>query len=175
MPSIIMFRPAFAKFTAKPFQGAFRSSFFRPTTLKSSFAVAPVAKRFATHNSYPRTVTAPTSNATNWPKVLTTVGIVGGTIVGLEFLLNRQTREGGIPIVEREYLNQTFKYVGGGLAITAFAARGLFTSGYMVRFMSLNPWVALIGGLGLSIGKRLSKSPLTSRFDDGCILHRPCK
>jgi growth hormone-inducible transmembrane protein len=66
--------------------------------------------------------------------------------------LNRETREGGIPLVEQAYLNSTFKYVASGLSITALAARGLHLGGWSARFMALNPWVALAGGLALSIG-----------------------
>jgi growth hormone-inducible transmembrane protein len=40
---------------------------------------------------------------------------------------------------EKEYLHEVFQYTGGGLALTALAARGLFNSGAAVRIMSANP------------------------------------
>lgn len=40
---------------------------------------------------------------------------------------------------EKEYLHEAFQYTGGGLALTALAARGLFNSGAAVRIMSANP------------------------------------
>jgi hypothetical protein len=146
-----MFRPIITRFGVKPLQGFVRSSFCRPTPLKSSVLFAPVAKRFATHHAVSR-VGAPAAQPINWPKVLGQIGIIGGTIVGLNLFFNRETREGGIPPVEQAYLNETFKYVGAGLGITALAARGLHMSGWSVRMMSMSPWMVLLGGLALSIG-----------------------
>lgn len=40
---------------------------------------------------------------------------------------------------EKEYLHEAFQYTGGGLTLTALAARGLFNSGAAVRIMSANP------------------------------------
>jgi growth hormone-inducible transmembrane protein len=146
-----MFRPIITKVGSKPLEGFFRSSFRKPKTLTSSLLFAPVAKRFATHQA---TVRRPigAQAGTNWPKILGQVGIIGGTIVGLNLFFNRETREGGIPPIEQEYLHDTFKYVGAGLGITALAARGLHSMGWSVRLMSYNPWLVLGGGLALSIG-----------------------
>jgi hypothetical protein len=136
----------------KPLQGFFRSSFQRPTPLVSSLLIAPVAKRFATHQTTRVGVPLRPQATTNWPKVLGQIGIIGGTIVGLNLFFNRETREGGIPPVEQAYLHDTFKYVGAGLGLTALAARGLHLSGWSYRVMAMNPWVTLLGGLALSIG-----------------------
>ncbi|KIY52027.1 hypothetical protein FISHEDRAFT_36095 [Fistulina hepatica ATCC 64428] len=65
--------------------------------------------------------------------------------------MNRETRDSLSP-VERSYLHETFRYVGGGLALTAIAARGLFTSGVAYRIMLANPWVVMGVGLAGSIG-----------------------
>ena len=52
--------------------------------------------------------------------------------------LNRNTN-GGLSPAERSYLNDSFKYTGGGLVLTALAARSMFKSGFAVRVMSANP------------------------------------
>jgi growth hormone-inducible transmembrane protein len=86
-------------------------------------------------------------------------------MVGLNLFFNRETREGGIPAMEQEYLHDTFKYVGAGVGITALAARGLHVAGWSSRLMALNPWVALGGGLVLSIGNPYSRET-NSRIHD---------
>jgi growth hormone-inducible transmembrane protein len=149
--SIIMFRPIISKVGTKPLQGFFRSS-FRSKPLTSSLIFSPVAKRFATHHATTRIGYPSARQATNWPKVIGQIGIIGGTIVGINLFLNRDTREGGIPAVEQAYLNKTFQYIGVGLSLTAVAARGLHMAGWSSRLMAMNPWVVLGGGLVLSIG-----------------------
>lgn len=49
-------------------------------------------------------------------------------------------------------MNDSFKYAGGGLAVTALAARSLFKSGVAFRVMAGNPWVVLGVSLAGSIG-----------------------
>lgn len=49
-------------------------------------------------------------------------------------------------------LNDTFKWSGAGLAITALVAKGLHSQGFAVRMMSANPWVVMGVGLAASIG-----------------------
>ena len=56
----------------------------------------------------------------------------------LDTAFNRETRDGLSP-GERSLLNDSFKYTGGGLALTALAARSLFQSGAAFRIMSVNP------------------------------------
>lgn len=63
---------------------------------------------------------------------------VVGTIVGVEVFLNRDTRD-SLSISERSYLHDAFKYTGGGLVLTALAARGMFRAGLPFRIMSANP------------------------------------
>ena len=148
-----MFRPIITKVSSKPLQGFFRSS-FRPSSkpLASSLLFAPIAKRFATHNA--TRIASPAAASTNWPKILGQLGLIGGTVVGLNLFFNRETREGGIPPLEQAYLHETFKYVGAGLGICALAARGLHTMGWSRRLMTMNPWLVLGGGLAFSIGNK---------------------
>ena len=69
--------------------------------------------------------------------------------------LNRETRDALSP-AERSYLHESFQYTGGGLAITALAARAMFKNGFAFRIMSANPWVvlgvSLVGSIGTMMG-----------------------
>lgn len=80
---------------------------------------------------------------------------VAGTVVAVNVFLNRETRDSLTP-AERSYLNDSFKYTGGGLALTALAARSMFRSGFAFRVMSANPWVvlgvSLVGSIGTMMG-----------------------
>ncbi|KAJ7757527.1 Bax inhibitor family protein [Mycena metata] len=90
-----------------------------------------------------------------WRRVALIVGGVAATVVVLEGALNRETRE-GLSAAERSLLNSSFAYTGAGLAITAAAARAMFTSGVVYRIMAANPWVvlgvSLAGGIGSMLG-----------------------
>jgi FtsH-binding integral membrane protein len=81
--------------------------------------------------------------------------IFGGSLIAVNALFNRETREGAIPPAEREYLNSTFMHVGAGVATIGLAARALVNSGFVYRIMVTNPWVVGIGGLALSFGTML--------------------
>ena len=73
------------------------------------------------------------------PSILTNPqATVAGTIVAVEVFLNRDTRD-SLSVAERSYLHDSFKYTGGGLALTALAARGMFKAGLPFRIMSANP------------------------------------
>jgi hypothetical protein len=63
---------------------------------------------------------------------------VAGTVLLIEAVLNRETRD-SLSAAEQSYLNDSFKYTGGGLALTALAARSMFKSGVAFRIMSANP------------------------------------
>jgi hypothetical protein len=63
---------------------------------------------------------------------------VVGTVVGVEVFLNRDTRD-SLSVAERSYLHDSFKYTGGGLALTALAARSMFKAGLPFRIMAANP------------------------------------
>ena len=56
----------------------------------------------------------------------------------LDTAFNRETRD-SLSTAEMSLLNDSFKYTGGGLALTALAARSLFQSGFAFRIMSVNP------------------------------------
>jgi hypothetical protein len=83
--------------------------------------------------------------------------IFGGTLLAINLIFNRETREdGGMPPFERAYLNDTFMHTGLGVGIIGLSARTMFQSGFMYRMMATNPWIVMIGGLGLSIGTMMA-------------------
>ena len=63
---------------------------------------------------------------------------VAGVFVVTDGLLNRETRD-SLSLAERSLLNDTFKYTGGGLFLTALTARRFFNSGVAFRIMAANP------------------------------------
>ena len=75
--------------------------------------------------------------------------------MGVNAILNRETRDALSP-AEQSYLHEAFQYTGGGLAITALAARAMFRNGFAFRLMSANPWVvlgvSLVGSIGTMMG-----------------------
>ncbi|KAI9570369.1 Bax inhibitor family protein [Boletus coccyginus] len=77
------------------------------------------------------------------------------TVVVAEGFLNRDTRD-SLTAAEQSYLHDSFKYTGGGLVLTALAARSMFRSGVAFRVMSANPWlvlgVSLVGSIGSMMG-----------------------
>ncbi|KLO10115.1 hypothetical protein SCHPADRAFT_534309 [Schizopora paradoxa] len=96
-------------------------------------------------------VTRP-SQSESWKRLGITTAAVVGTIIVAQGFLNRDTRDALSP-AEKEYLNDSFKYTGGGLALTALAARMMFRSGFAYRVMAANPWVVL--GVSLVIGSMM--------------------
>ena len=83
--------------------------------------------------------------------------IVAGGALAANLVFNRETREdGGMPLFERSYLNETFMHTGLGVGMIGIAARALHTSGWSVRLMSMNPWLVVGGGLALSIGSMIT-------------------
>ncbi|ESK84094.1 bax inhibitor family protein [Moniliophthora roreri MCA 2997] len=91
----------------------------------------------------------------SWKRMAMTAAGVAGAVVVMEGLLNRETRDGLSP-GEQSLLHDTFKYTGGGLVLTALAARSMFKSGVAFRIMAANPWlvlgVSLVGGIGTMMG-----------------------
>lgn len=98
--------------------------------------------------------TQPAANRGNLTQRLLYGGaIVGGAILATNLIFNRETREdGGMPLFEREYLNQTFVHTGLGIGIIGVAARAMHTSGFSYRLMAMNPWVVIGVSLVASIG-----------------------
>lgn len=89
-------------------------------------------------------------------KLLVGGAIFGGTLVSINVVFNRETREdGGMPPFERSYLNNTFLHTGLGIGIIALTARQMIQTGFVYRIMVTSPWVVAIGGLGLSFATML--------------------
>lgn len=86
-------------------------------------------------------------------RLLYGAGIFGGTVLAINLVFNRETREdGGMPPYERSYLNETFLHTGLGVGIIGVAARALHMNGWSLRLMAANPWLVMGGGLVVSIG-----------------------
>jgi FtsH-binding integral membrane protein len=80
-------------------------------------------------------------------------GIFGATLLGINLMFNRETREdGGMPEYERKYLNDTFLHTGFGIGMMGVAARALHMNGWSYRLMAANPWLVMGMGLVGSIG-----------------------
>lgn len=67
---------------------------------------------------------------------------VAGTVFLAEAFLNRDKRD-ALTSAEQSYLHESFRYTGGGLVLTAIAARSLFKSGVAYRIMAANPCALL--------------------------------
>ncbi|OJD40487.1 bax inhibitor family protein [Diplodia corticola] len=101
--------------------------------------------------------TATTSNPEFRQRLIYGAGIFGGTLLAINLIFNRETREdGGMPPHERSYLNDTFLHTGLGIGIIAIAARALHSQGWSYRLMSANPWlvfgVGIVGSIGSMYG-----------------------
>lgn len=127
-----------------------RTSAVGPATAKSQNAYLQAFRR--SYMQQPYQVARPdTAGLTQ--RLLYGAGIFGGTLVAINLLFNRETREdGGMPIYERSYLNETFAHTGLGIGIIGVAARALHQSGWSYRLMSANPWVVIGASLAVSIG-----------------------
>ncbi|KAH8723858.1 inhibitor of apoptosis-promoting Bax1-domain-containing protein [Phaeosphaeriaceae sp. PMI808] len=98
--------------------------------------------------SYQQTAYNPTAQGDLRQRLIYGAGIFGATLLGINFVFNRETREdGGMPPFERAYLNDTFMHTGLGVGMIGIAARALHMNGWSFRLMSANPWVVL--GVGL--------------------------
>ncbi|KAL2270779.1 hypothetical protein VTJ83DRAFT_150 [Remersonia thermophila] len=83
--------------------------------------------------------------------------IFGGTLVAVNAVFNRETREdGGMPPFERSYLNRTFLHTGLGVGIIALSAYQMVQTGFVWRIMTANPWAVGLGGLALSVGSMIA-------------------
>lgn len=90
----------------------------------------------------------------SWRRFGMTAAGVAGAVYAFDAILNRDTRD-PLTDVERSYLNETFKYTGGGLVLTALAARSMFQSGFAFRIMAANPMAVLGVSLVASIGSMM--------------------
>jgi len=90
-----------------------------------------------------------------WIRVASTAAVVAGGTIGINWLLNRETRDALSPF-EREYLHSSFKYLGGGLAVAAVSAIAMHKNGVSSRLMRMNPWavvgISAVGGIGSMLG-----------------------
>ncbi len=95
--------------------------------------------------------TASSTTSSGTRKLLVGGAIFGGTLMAINIVFNRETRDdGGMPVYEREYLNNTFLHTGLGVGIIALTARQMIQTGFVYRIMTTNPWVVGLGGLALS-------------------------
>ncbi|KAI0203684.1 bax inhibitor family protein [Astrocystis sublimbata] len=131
-------------------QPATKSNFFtsRATIASSTLRLAP---KNVFSRAYNQSSSQTVDQGTNMRKLLTAGAIFGGTVVAINLVFNRETRDdGGMPAFEREYLNSTFLHTGLGIGIIGITARQMIRSGFVYRLMVTNPWVVGIGGLALS-------------------------
>ncbi|KAG4422868.1 hypothetical protein IFR04_003938 [Cadophora malorum] len=134
--------------SSKPANSFFTS---RSTTPVTTLTKARYAFRQSRTYMQQPVVQAPGGNLTQ--KLVVGGAMFAGTLVGINLIFNRETREdGGMPPYERAYLNDTFMHTGLGIGIIGLSARAMFQSGFTYRLMATNPWVVMIGGLALSIG-----------------------
>lgn len=131
------------------------STFFtsRPIVASAALRTAP-KNAFAQARTYMQPSAAPAvDSGSTLRRLLVGGAIFGGTLVAINAVFNRETREdGGMPFFEREYLNSTFLHTGLGVGIIGLTARQMVQSGFVYRLMVTNPWVVAIGGLALSFG-----------------------
>ena len=119
----------------------------RPGALVATFL------RFSSRRSYSGGYASTGSSPELRQKIIYGAGIFGGTLLAVNLVFNRETRDdGGMPPFERSYLNDTFLHTGLGIGIISVAARALHMNGWSFRLMSMNPWVVLGVGLAGSIG-----------------------
>merc|ERR1712093_296806 len=134
--------------SSKPANSFFTS---RSTTPVTTLTKARYAFRQSRTYMQQPVAQAPGGNLTQ--KLVVGGAMFAGTLVGINLIFNRETREdGGMPPYERAYLNDTFMHTGLGIGIIGLSARAMFQSGFTYRLMATNPWVVMIGGLALSIG-----------------------
>ncbi|KAI1812566.1 bax inhibitor family protein [Poronia punctata] len=143
-------------------------SFHQPATKPSTFFTSRITisqsplrttpkNPFSQSRAYNQYQTPPAADQGSLTRRLLTGGaIFGGTLVAINAVFNRETREdGGMPAFERSYLNSTFLHTGLGIGIIGLTARQMVQTGFVYRLMVTNPWVMAIGGLALSFGTML--------------------
>ncbi|KAI1419367.1 bax inhibitor family protein [Xylaria sp. FL1777] len=143
-------------------------AFHRPATKPSTFFTSRATIASATLRATPKNAFAQ-SRAYNQQsatavdqgsllrRLLTGGAIFGGTIVAINIIFNRETREdGGMPAYERSYLNSTFLHTGLGVGIIGLTARQMIQTGFVYRLMVTSPWAVAIGGLALSFGTMIA-------------------
>lgn len=133
--------------TAKP-SAAFFTSRLSSATTRNAFKRSGGSARAYYQEAASQQQAA---SGTGMRKLLVGGAIFGGTLVAINAVFNRETRDdGGMPLYEREYLNNTFLHTGLGVGIIGLTARQMVQTGFVYRLMVTNPWVVGIGGLALS-------------------------
>ncbi|PSS08691.1 hypothetical protein M430DRAFT_109785 [Amorphotheca resinae ATCC 22711] len=130
------------------------ANFFTSRTTTPVSTLTKARNAFRQSRTYIGQTVAPGAGAGNLVQKLVVGGAMfGGTLIALNIMFNRETREdGGMPPYERSYLNDTFMHTGLGVGIIGLSARAMFQSGFTYRMMATNPWIVMIGGLAASIG-----------------------
>ncbi|KAJ2980447.1 hypothetical protein NUW58_g6940 [Xylaria curta] len=130
------------------------STFFTSrATIASSTLRSTPKNAFAQSRAYNQQSAQAEDRGSLMRKLLTGGAIFGGTVVAINAVFNRETREdGGMPAFERSYLNSTFLHTGLGIGIIGLTARQMVQTGFVYRLMVTNPWAVAIGGLALSFG-----------------------
>lgn len=103
-----------------------------------------------------RTIAVDPSRPALLKKLIYGASIFGGSMFLINALFNGESRQGGIPAYEQEYLNETFTYTALGVGIIGAAAKSLHNMGWSVRLMNMNPWAVLGVGLVGSVGTMLA-------------------
>ncbi|ESZ98757.1 Bax Inhibitor family protein [Sclerotinia borealis F-4128] len=151
---VIASKTAFRSAPARAFHSKPTNSFFTSRTTSPISTLTKAQNAFRGSRTYmqqPATVQNP--NGTMVQKLIVGGAMFGGTLLAINLVFNRETREdGGMPEYERTYLNDTFMHTGVGIGIIGLSARAMFQSGFIYRLMATNPWVVMIGGMALSIG-----------------------
>jgi len=146
-------KSAFKSTPIRSFHAKPAANFFSSRTTTPVSALAKARNAFKQSRTYIPEPAASVNSGNLVQKLLVGGAVFGGTLVAINFMFNRETREdGGMPPFERAYLNDTFMHTGLGIGIIGLSARAMFQSGFMYRLMATNPWVVMIGGIGLSIG-----------------------
>lgn len=135
-------------------------SFHQPAKASPSFFTARIAPAARTRSAFAKPAARSyngqatgqaASDGSGMRRLLVGGAVFGGTLVAINLVFNRETREdGGMPVFEREYLNNTFLHTGLGIGIIGLTARQMVRTGFVYRLMVTNPWVVGIGGLALS-------------------------
>ncbi|KAK3215843.1 hypothetical protein GRF29_8g1236847 [Pseudopithomyces chartarum] len=134
-------------------------NFFTSKTPSLSTANNALRFRSTFRRSYQQAAYNPVAQGDLRQRLLYGAGIFGATLLGINFVFNRETREdGGMPDFERRYLNDTFMHTGLGIGVIGIAARALHMNGWSFRLMAANPWlvlgVGLVGSIGTMYGTR---------------------
>lgn len=136
-----------------------QSNFFTPKAPSISTANNVLRFRSTFRRSYQQAAYNPVASGDFKQRLLYGAGIFGATLLGINLIFNRETREdGGMPDFERRYLNDTFMHTGLGIGMIGVAARALHMNGWSFRLMTASPWlvlgVGLVGSIGTMYGTR---------------------